>query len=102
MKRLTSLYWYPRKTRTRYDVCGVKVFACLQVRADALDVTPTMGAFAADRTVWLNIRLNCDLVMKNSLAASEGSRAGRRPAGRALRKWGPFQLGVVNANPYPA
>jgi hypothetical protein len=50
------------KTRTGYDVIGMVVSAREQVWAEALYVAPTVGAFAADRTVRLNSNLNCGIV----------------------------------------
>jgi hypothetical protein len=50
------------KTRTGYDVNGMEVSARDGVWADALYVAPTVGAFAADRTVRVNSNVNCGLV----------------------------------------
>jgi hypothetical protein len=51
-----------RKPRTGYDVKGTEVSAIVRVWADALDVAPTVGAFAADRTIRVINNINCGLV----------------------------------------
>jgi hypothetical protein len=51
-----------RKPRTGYDVKGMEVSAIVRVWADALNVAPTVGAFAADRTIRVINNVNCALV----------------------------------------
>jgi hypothetical protein len=62
MKRSMDSYHYSKKTRTGYDVNGMEVSARVRVGADALNVAPTVGAFAADRTVRVDKSVNCGLV----------------------------------------
>lgn len=50
------------KPRTGYDVSGMEVSAGDGVWADALYVSPTVGAFAADRTVRVNSNVKHSLV----------------------------------------
>jgi hypothetical protein len=50
------------KTRTGYDVSGMEISARVRVWADALYVAPTVGAFAADRTVRVNNNVNCGVI----------------------------------------
>lgn len=51
-----------KKTRTRYDVSGMEVSARVRVWADALNVAPTVGALAADRTLRVKSNVDCGLV----------------------------------------
>ena len=83
-----------RITRTGYDVSGMEVSARVRVWANALNVAPTVRAFATDRTLLVNGNINCDLV---ELVATERRRAGRRAARRAFQRRDPSQLGIMNA-----
>jgi hypothetical protein len=75
-----------RKIRTGYDVSGMEVSARVRVWADALDVAPTVGTFAADRTLRVNNNVYCSLVKWTRLVATECRRAGRRTTRRAFQR----------------
>lgn len=90
------------KTRTGYDVSGMEVSARVRVWADALYVAPTVSAFAADGTLRVNNNVNCGLVRYTRLVATERRRAGRRATRRAIQRWDPSQLGIMNAIPCPS
>ena len=89
------------KKRTGYDVVRVVVSAREQVWAETLYVAPTVGAFAADRTVRLKSSVNCSLVGWTRLVSTKRRRAGGRTTRRAFQRRDPYQLGIMNAIPYP-
>jgi hypothetical protein len=66
----------------------MKVSARVRVWADALNVAPTVGAFAADRTLRVNSNVNCGLV-KYTIVATEQRRVGRRATRRAFQRRDP-------------